>query len=647
MADKRDDTINYPIPDCEPERLHTLDSFHIMDTPPEPAFDEITRLASQICSTPISLVSLLDDTRQWFKSVVGIQVRQTKRELAFCAHAIMEPERLFVVGNASEDIRFANNDLVVGAPNIRFYAGMPLVTTEGHALGTLCVIDRVPRSLDDLQASALHILAHQVVTQLELRRKIAIQTRMEAELRAGQERLRQSESQLRLVLESAEHCLWDWDIVSGRVSYDLNYQMLLGYSSDATPEEFSTLQGLMHPDDRAYVAEAVDRCRRGMTPFFESEYRLQHRRGHWLWCESRGKVTERDRSSRALRMCGTIHDISSRKQIEIRVRESEARFRAVADASPLGVFVTDRSGGLAYVNSNWELITGITSSDALGAGWLQVVHPDDRSVVMQEWNHVLSSGLRYRATYRLLKRSGEIAWVSIHAAPMQNDLHNFCYVGTVEDITERRRLEDDIAEQVKRVNEANQRLERQGQDLLTANEALKVQQAELARTNRRLEAMATTDGLTGLYNLRAFQEFLDQQFHRAVRRELPLSIIILDIDWFKSFNDSFGHPAGNVLLCRMSRLLENNCRPEDLVARYGGEEFALVLPNTPSEGALQIAERLLERIRLEPWENRSITASLGIATLTNDTPDAESLIKAADRALYLSKANGRNRVSCG
>ena len=162
--------VTIPIPKQEARRLKVLWQYEVLDTVPEEVFDDLTNLAAHICEAPIALISLVDEDRQWFKSRVGISASETSRDISFCAHAIMGDE-ILIVPDATKDKRFQQNPLVKGPEKIRFYAGAPLITPDGHALGTLCVLDKKPRTLRPEQEQSLRVLAHHVVSQLELRRQ--------------------------------------------------------------------------------------------------------------------------------------------------------------------------------------------------------------------------------------------------------------------------------------------------------------------------------------------------------------------------------------------------------------------------------------------------------------------------------------------
>ena len=157
----------------ETARIAALDRYAILDSEPEEAFDDLVTLAAHICQTPMAMLSLVDDHRQWFKSKVGVQVRETARDISICAHAIQQKD-LFIIPDTLEDARFRENPLVVGEPGIRFYAGAPLINEDGFALGTLCVVDREPRVLDSEQKEALEAISRLALRQMELRKNLQL-----------------------------------------------------------------------------------------------------------------------------------------------------------------------------------------------------------------------------------------------------------------------------------------------------------------------------------------------------------------------------------------------------------------------------------------------------------------------------------------
>jgi len=251
------------LPENENERLAQLHRYQVLDTPPEQAFDDLANLAAHICGTPIALVSLVDADRQWFKSSIGLSAIETSRDVSFCAHAILEPENLLIVPDATQDERFATNALVAEDPKIRFYAGAPLVTEQGLAVGTLCVIDRVARKLTEAQISALKILRNQVLRELELRLKAAELIRALAARDLAEEALREREAMLRDLLENTTDLIQRVSPHGKFLYVNRAWRETLGY----TDVEVAGLQifQVIHPANQTHCLEIFERVLRGET----------------------------------------------------------------------------------------------------------------------------------------------------------------------------------------------------------------------------------------------------------------------------------------------------------------------------------------------------------------------------------------------
>lgn len=405
------------IPDDEERRLEVLASYDVLDTTAEASFDELARLAATMCATPMAVITFVDGSRQWFKARVGIDVDSSPRETSFCGHAILEPETL-LVPDATKDPRFADNPFVAGEPHVRFYAGAPLCVAGGQRLGTLAVIDVKPRELTPDQLSALEALARQVVTQLELRRRIAENARTEA-------KLRESEQRLANVIEGSNDGFWDWNVETGEVQFSPRLIQMLGYSPDQFAPHVSSWERLLHPDDASRVNIILKDHLDGITPTYEAEQRLLTADGNWLWVLDRGKVVERAPDGRPLRMAGTHTNISKRKRAE---RELDSFFYLALELLCIAGF----DGYLHRVNPSFEALLGYSENELLSTKFIDHVHPDDREFTLQEMRRLVAGQMTTTFENRCICRDGSIKWIAWTAAPVPEERLIF---GAARDVT--------------------------------------------------------------------------------------------------------------------------------------------------------------------------------------------------------------------
>lgn len=327
------------------------------------------------------------------------------------------------------------------------------------------------------------------------------------------------------------------------------------------------------------------------------------------------------------------------RQTEIALHDAQERFSSFMNNSPAVAYIKDAAGRYVYVNKPFEKHFNANEEKWLGKTDHDLWPPELAGQMHEQDEVVLRRRIPESKEQIAFSSDGTPQYWLSFKFPLKDSGGNHYVAGLALEISERKRAEQKIAEQTRQLAEAYNKLAQ-------AN-------SQLSQVNDQLETLSITDALTGLRNRRAFMERLHEEHMRVRRHGTPLSLMMMDVDKFKQYNDSFGHPAGDEVLRGVARILTDTARSIDIVARYGGEEFSIILPNTDRQGATTLAERFRTRIAQAEWPHRSVTASIGVATFYPKPPDnnpllpdctPESLIAIADEALYVAKASGRNRV---
>ena len=354
----------------EHDRLAALVSYRVLDTAPEPVFDDITKLAAQLFDTPMATVSLVDRERQWFKSKFGLDGCQTPRDQAFCDHAIRLPaHEIMVVENATLDPRFADNPLVTGDPNVRFYAGAVLTTPDGYNLGTLCVIDDKPRPpITEAQKTQLRVLASAVLAQLE-------KTRYERRLQEESRLLQMTE-----VISGVGH--WRADLLTGTIQWSAEVYKIYGLSPAAFTPTSDNWLDLYPPEDRAGAREAFARAMKG-GGLVEHQIRLLRADGQVRHGLSRA-TCEYDDAGRVVAIFGVLEDVTSRnaafeavRRSEEQLRASEARARKVVANAYQAIVTIDETGHVTDWNRFAEQTFGWTAEETIGNRLSDFIIPEE------------------------------------------------------------------------------------------------------------------------------------------------------------------------------------------------------------------------------------------------------------------------------
>ena len=475
----KEDSTATTVDDREQARLGALRRYAVLDTEPEPAYDDVTRLAAQLCATPIALVTLVDASRQWFKSRVGLDLTETPRDIAFCQWAIQGDE-LFEVTDATQDQRFRDNPLVTGEPGIRFYAGAPLCCPDGQRIGTLCVIDRQPRSLSSQQRAGLLVLARQVVLQMEMRCKLDELTETRATLLAETARLaraeavqRRAEQFMRGTLDALQDNIAIVDRDGIIVHVNRAWEAFAHANAGARPLA-ACLPGANYlavcdlaarhgADEARQVAIAT---RALLADPGSGEFGLEypcHSPQEHRWFDvhvtafgegderfavlSHRNITERRRAEQAVSaLNASLEDSVLARTSELEsanaaLRASEQRFRSIFENASVGAVLIARDGQMLQANQAFGAIAGRDVADLAGAGYRDFVHPDDLAELLALRAQVVDGRMPgYVHEVRFVRPGGEVAWVHISVSAVRNSAGLVTQtMALVQDVSQHRR----------------------------------------------------------------------------------------------------------------------------------------------------------------------------------------------------------------
>jgi PAS domain S-box-containing protein len=350
---------------AERARLATLREYAILDTPPEPAYDELARLAAYVCNTTSAVITMIDEHRQWFKARVNVEAIETPRDIALCAHTILGQDVL-IVPDALDDVRFATNPLVVGEPKIRFYAGAPLIMPNGQCIGSIAVFDLQPRDLDTGQREALAAIAHQVVAQLELRRLLVEEKKSQ----------RESVERFQLLARATNDAVWDWNLITNDIWWNDGLRTLFGLPPDQVPT-IENWTARLHPDDLGRIERSLYGAIQSGQHYWSDEYRFRCQDGNYADIFDRGYVIHED--GKPVRMIGAMIDITERRKLEQQLRQVQ-KMEALGQLS--GGVAHDFNNLLTVIQVNAALILRAQQDPAIKEHADDIITASDRAAAL-------------------------------------------------------------------------------------------------------------------------------------------------------------------------------------------------------------------------------------------------------------------------
>ena len=428
-------------------------------------------------------------------------------------------------------------------------------------------------------------------------------------LRSSQAALGQQTRRLNEVIWGTNIGTWEWNIQTGETRFNERWAEIAGYSlAELAPVSIETRTQLTHPDDLVHSGVLLEQCFRRERDTYESEVRMRHKDGHWVWGLERGRVVEWTAEGRPLRMSGTLQDITQRKENELALHESEGRLRVCIERFPGAVLAESADRRIVLANPTF-------------CDWFHIPHPPEALIGMDSRHSTEQAKRLFAEPDAFVERINQLALGQDHA------------------------LGESIAMTDGRVLERDYMQVRDGKRLL-GHVWFYRDITHIKAHQKELEHIAHHDALTGLPNRLLLADRMQQAMAHSQRRGTHLAVVYLDLDGFKAVNDTFGHDTGDTLLIELVARIQSALRQGDTLARLGGDEFVAVLGDLEHKAdAIPVLERLLEAASTPldiRGQNLKVSASLGVSFYPQDGVDADMLLRQADHAMYLAKQGGRN-----
>ena len=430
-------------PQKEQQRLEALRSYNILYSSAEEAFDEITKMMTQVFGMAMACISLIDEQHVFHKSHTGSLDSEIESRADSIYEQIIFNNRPLIIEDAFNDDLLKVNPSIKIKDGIRFFAGAPIINKDGYALGTVCIFTTIPRSFSKQQESLLASFAKLVMREIKLRQANLKQQIVENQLRLTEERFN-------LVSKATQDVIWDWNLVTDEIWWNEGFKTVFGYNDVDIEKDVSSWYNRIHPDDREKIVHDIHTVIDAKGKLWSDEYRFRKKDGTYAIVFDRG-YTVYDEGGKPYRMLGSMQDVTERRMQQQKIEQSEQRFQAAVAAVQGILWTNDNEGRMNGEQLGWQKLTGQNYNEYTGHGWTSALHPDDVLPTLEAWNESVKARKTFVFEHRVKTSNQQYRIFSVRAIPVfENNGDVKEWVGVHTDVTEQRLVEDKIRQSEKR-----------------------------------------------------------------------------------------------------------------------------------------------------------------------------------------------------